>query len=157
VSPPLATIDSRRTVVPNEALKILVVEQELGDLHSPSRLLQSRFRVVTCPVEAVALEYVSESRPAAVLMDAAALYLEGSGVMERWRAASPGTRVLFVDTEGPWSLLLEPSEEISGQVAINPCAVDEIASAVAELLGRDPCEFAGGKEVQDDRMAFLAV
>jgi len=58
-----------------ETPKIVVVEQGQGDQNSPSRLLESRFRVVTCPVESVALEYVSESRPAAVLLDATALYL----------------------------------------------------------------------------------
>ena len=140
-----------------EAATIIVVEQGPGDLNSPSRLLQSRYRVVTCPVESVALEYVSESRPAALLLDASALYLEGPGIAERWRTASPGTRVLFLDTDGPWALLMELSEVESGQVAINPCAVGEIASAVDELLGHDPRRSDGGKEVQDDRLAVLAV
>ena len=138
----------------DEAAKIVMVEQGPGDLNSPSSLLQSRYRVVTCPVESVALEYVTESRPAAVLLDANALYLEGPGIVHRWRAASPGTRVLFLDTEGPWALLMELSETESGQVAINPCALREIASAVGEMLGPDP---QGRKEVQDDRMAILAV
>lgn len=134
----------------HELPTILVVEQETGDLRSPSRLLQSRYRVVTCPVEAVALEYVSESRPAALLMDASAFYLEGAGIVERWRKASPGTRVLFLDADGPWGLLLEIAGDAEGQVAINPCALDDIGSAVDEVLGR-------GKEVQDGRLAFLAV
>ena len=133
---------------------ILVVEQKGGDLQSPSRLLQARFKVVTCPVEAVALEYLTESRPAAVLLDAATFYLEGASVLERWNAASPGTRVIFVDADGPWALLMEPAASDSGQMAINPCALVEIGSAVDELLGR---ESAGGKECQDGRMAYLAV
>jgi DNA-binding NtrC family response regulator len=141
----------------SEAAKIVVVEKESGDLNSPSRLLQSRYRVATCPVESVALEYVSESRPAAVLLEATALYLEGPGIVERWRTASPGTRVLFLDTEGPWALLMELSETESGQVAINPCALGEIASALDELLGHDPRGIDGRKEVQDDRLAVLAV
>lgn len=129
---------------------IVVVEQEGGTLASPSRLLQSRFRVVTCPVEAVALEFVAESRPAAVLQDASAFYLD-PGVADRWRTASPGTRVLFVDTDGPWALLMDPD---GTDITINPCALDEIASAVDELLGGAG---AGRKELQDGRMAFLAV
>lgn len=133
---------------------ILMVEQECGDLRSASRLLESRYRVATCPVESVALEYVKESRPLAVLLDAKAFYLEGSSIVERWKAASPGSRVLFLDAEGPWGLLMELQDSEPGQVAINPCAVAEIASAVDELLGRDA---ARGKEVQDDRMAVLAV
>jgi DNA-binding response OmpR family regulator len=139
----------------SEAAKLVVVEKEGGDLNSPSRLLQSRYRVATCPVESVALEYVSESRPAAVLLEAASLYLEGPGIVERWRTASPGTRVLFLDTEGPWALLMELSETESGQVAINPCVLGEIASAVDEMLGRGSGD--GRKEVQDDWMAVLAV
>jgi hypothetical protein len=128
---------------------IVVVEQEGGDLSSPSRLLQSRFRVVTCPVETVALEYVTESRPAAVLQDASAFYLD-PGVAGRWRDACPGTRVLFVDTDGPWALLMDPAGE---DIAINPCALDEIASAVDELLSGG----AGRKECPNGGMAFLAV
>jgi DNA-binding response OmpR family regulator len=141
--------------VSHEVPKIVVVEQERGNLNSPSRLLQSRYRVATCPVESVALEYVSESRPAAVLLDATALYLDGPGIVERWKTASPGTRVLFLDTEGPWALLMELTGSESGQVAINPCALGEVASAVDEMLGRDPGD--GRKENQDDRMAVLAV
>jgi DNA-binding NtrC family response regulator len=136
--------------VADELPVILVVEQECGDLRSSSRLLQERYKVVTCPVESVALEYVMESRPAAVLLDADSYYLEGAGIVERWSAASPGTRVFFVDTDGPWALLMEPAAPDSGQMAINPCALDEIGNAVGELLG-------GGKECQDGRMAFLAV
>ena len=132
---------------------ILVVEKEPGDLRSPSRLLQERFKVVTCPVETVALEYVSESRPAAVLLDADTYYLEGASIVERWSAASPGTRVIFVDTEGPWVLLMEPASAASGEMTINPCAIEQIGSAVDELLGHD----ARRKECQDGRMAFLAV
>lgn len=133
---------------------ILVVEKEGGDMGSPSRLLSGRFKVVTCPVEPVALEYVKESRPAAVLLDADTYYLEGAALVERWSALSPGTRVLFVDTEGPWALLMEPAAADPGQMAINPCALDEIGTAVDELLGLDP---VAGKECQDGRMAFLAV
>lgn len=128
---------------------ILVVEKERGELGSPLRLLQSRFKVVTCPVESVAFEYIAESRPAAVLLEASSYYLEGAAIVERWSAASPGTRVFFVDMEGPWALLMEPAAADPGQMAINPCALEEIGSAVDELLG--------GKECQDGRMAVLAV
>ena len=53
---------------------LVLVEMEGSDLKSPSRLLQTRYRVVTCPVEAVALEYVSESPPAAVLQETKKLH-----------------------------------------------------------------------------------
>lgn len=134
---------------------ILVVENEGGELRSSSRLLQERFKVVTCPVESVALEYVTESRPAAVLLDADTYYMEGAGIMERWSTASPGTRVLFVDTDGPWVLLMEPASGDPGQImTINPCPLDQIGSAVDEMLG---LVGVGGKELQDGRMAILAV
>ena len=133
---------------------ILVVEKEGAELRSPSRLLQRQFKVVTCPVESVALEYVMESRPAAVLLDAALYYLQGAAIVERWSAASPGTHVVFVDAEGPWVLLMEPTPSDSGEMAIHPCALDEIGSAVAELLA---CGAAGRKECRDGRMAVLAV
>jgi DNA-binding NtrC family response regulator len=145
--------DDQGGVVAQELPVIVVVEQGSGDLRSPSRLLQERFKVVTCPVESVALEYVSESRPAAVLLDADTYYLEGAPIVERWSAASPGTRVIFVDTDGPWALLMEPTTAESGEMAINPCASEHIGSAVDELLGHD----ARRKECQDGRMAFVAV
>lgn len=133
---------------------ILVVEQECGDLRSLSRFLQARFRVVTCPVEAVALEYLTESRPAAVLLDAATYYLEGGAIVDRWSAASPGTRVLFVDADGPWALVMEPAIADPAQMAINPCALGDLGRGVEEMLGS---EAAGGKECRDGRLAVLAV
>jgi DNA-binding NtrC family response regulator len=139
--------------VAQELPVILVVEKEPGELRSPSRQLQERFKVVTCPVESVALEYVSESRPAAVLLDADTYYLEGAAIVERWSAASPGTRLIFVDTDGPWALLMEPTSSDSGEMAINPCGIEQIGLAVDELLGHD----ARRKECQDGRMAFMAV
>ena len=134
---------------------LVLVETEGSDLKSPSRLLQSRYRVVTCPVEAVALEYVSESPPAAVLQDASALYLEGPTIVQRWKTACPETRVVFLDAEGPWVLLMEPDGPDTGMVRINPCVLDQVASAVEELLEGDGV--AARKEVEHGRMAFLAV
>lgn len=134
---------------------LVLVEKEGSDLGSPSRLLQSRYRVVTCPVEAVALEYVSETPPVAVLQDASALYLEGPTIVQRWKTACPESRVLFVDEDGPWVLLMEPDDPDSGMVRINPCVLDEVASAVEEMLDGDGVP--AGKEVEDGRMAFLVV
>lgn len=135
----------------DEKRLILVVGQESGDLRSPARLLDARFRVATSALESVALEFASESRPAAALVDADAFYLEGSAVVDRWRAAAPGTRVVFVDSDGPWTLLLEPDPAADGQMAIHPCAADELASAVSELLGDEK------KEACDGRLAVLAL
>ncbi len=134
---------------------LVLVETEGSDLGSSSRLLQFRYRLVTCPVESVALEYVSQSPPAAVLQDARALYLEGSSIVQRWKTACPDTRVLFLDAEGPWGLLMEPEDPESGMVRINPFVLDQVGSAVEEMLDGDAV--AAGKEVEDGRMAFLVV
>ena len=134
---------------------LVLVEKEDSNLGFSARLLQFRYRLVTCPVEAVALEYVSQSPPAAVLQDASALYLEGPSIVKRWKTACPGTRVLFLDEEGPWGLLMEPEDPESGMVRINPFVLDQIGAAVEEMLDGDAV--AAGKEVEDGRMAFLAV
>lgn len=132
---------------------VLVVEQEFRDLTPlTAQLTGDALRVATCPLERVALEYCAESRPAAVLLDARTLYLEGPACLERWRIASPGTRVFFVDEDGPWCLLMELPGADLAQIAINPCAADGLAPAVEELLSRN-----FGKEAADDRLAVLAL
>ena len=137
---------------------ILVVEQDFRDLKPVVRTLaEGRFRLATCPVEAVALEFVTERRPKAVLLDAHALYLEGAACLARWNTASPGTRVLFLDADGPWCLLMELPGADSSQVTINPCAAPQLGSAVDELLSRGPDPEGRGSEVCDDRLADLAV
>lgn len=145
-------------MVADERPVVLVVEQNFPDLKPlASSLARASFRLATCPVEAVALEFVAESRPAAVLMDARTLMLEGPPCLARWSAASPGTRVLFLDAEGPWCLLMELPDADSGQVTINPCGAGEIAAAIEELLSRAPGSKAGRTEVPNDRMAVVAV
>jgi DNA-binding response OmpR family regulator len=121
--------------VNDERPVVIVIEHESSELVSlTSRLKSVAFRVVTCPVEAVGLEYVAESRPDLVLLDARALYLDGPGVVERWSAASPDTRVVFVDADGPWTVLMELPDPSSGDIAITPCLTEDIAPAVEELI-----------------------
>ncbi|HZE97552.1 MAG TPA: hypothetical protein VE981_11040 [Planctomycetota bacterium] len=138
---------------------VLVVEQEFRDLAILSISLSTGpVRLATCPVEGVALEFVAESRPAAVLLDARTLYLEGPPCLERWRSASPDTRVLFVDVDGPWCLLMELASADSGQVDINPCGVEEFARAVEELLMRKPvARSVETEDSKDDHLAVAAV
>jgi len=101
---------------------ILVVEQDFRDLKPlVSGLSKGPFRLATCPVESVALEFLAESRPRALLLDARTLYLEGAECLERWNSASPDTRILFLDADGPWCLLMELPGADAGQVTINPC------------------------------------
>lgn len=133
---------------------VLVVEQDFRELPALSeRLLSGKYRLATCPVEAVALEYVRESRPAAVLLDARTLYLEGPPCLDRWRSASGSTRILFADADGPWWVLMELQDADPGQVAIHPCGVQDIARTIEDLLSRDPAR----REVRDDRLAVVAV
>ena len=137
---------------------VLVVEQDFRDLKPlVSRLSEGPFRLATCPVESVALEFVAESRPRALLLDARTLYLEGAACLERWRTASPGTRILFLDADGPWCLLMELPGADPGHVTINPCGAEQLASAIEELLSRDPGPGAGRTEVLDDDLAVLVV
>jgi DNA-binding response OmpR family regulator len=136
---------------------ILVVEQDFRDLNPlVQSLSEGRFRLATCPVETVALEFVAERRPRAVLLDAHALYLQGAECLARWRAASPGTRVLFLDADGPWCLLMELPGADPAEVTINPCAAPQLATAVAELLSREPASGVR-TEACDDRLADVAV
>lgn len=136
---------------------ILVVEQNFRDLKPiVQTLAEGRHRLATCPVEAVALEFVAESRPQAVILDSHALYLEGAACLARWNTASPGTRVLFLDADGPWCLLMELPDRDPAHVTINPCAASQLSAAVDELLSR----VSGPEtrtEVFDDRMADLVV
>jgi DNA-binding NtrC family response regulator len=142
--------------VNDRRLSVLIVEQEFRDLSPLSAHLSSGLlRLATCPLESVALEFVAESRPAAVILDARTLYLEGPACLARWNAASPGTRVVFVDQDGPWCLLMELPGADPAQVAINPCDADGVAAAVEELLSRDPA--GGRREAADDHLAVLAV
>jgi DNA-binding response OmpR family regulator len=137
---------------------LLVVEQDFQDLKPlVQKLAEGPFRLATCPVESVALEFVAESRPGAVLLDAHALYLDGAACLARWNAASPGMRVLFLDADGPWCLLMELPGADSAQVTINPCGVEQLAAGIEELLSRDPAPAAARTEVPDDGVAVLAV
>lgn len=137
---------------------LLVVEQDFRDLKPlAAGLAEGPYKLATCPVESVALEFVAESRPAAVLMDARTLFLEGAACLARWHAASPETRVLFLDAEGPWCLLMELPGADAGQVTINPCGAGQIPAAITELLSRDPGRKPGRTEVPDDGLAVLAV
>lgn len=142
----------------SESPILLVVEHDFHELSILTpRLQDGRYRLATCPVESVALEYVKESRPAAVLLDARALYLEGPGCVRRWTAASALTRVLFVDIDGPWCLLTELPDADAGDVTIHPCGVEDLPRVIEELLSRPPGADAGRREVHDGRLAVLAV
>jgi DNA-binding response OmpR family regulator len=144
--------------VVDERPVILVVEQDFRDLKPlVSGLSKGPFRLATCPVESVALEFLAESRPRALLLDARTLYLEGAECLVRWNSVSPDTRILFLDTDGPWCLLMELPGADAGQVTINPCGAEQLAAAIDEVLSRDSSTGVGKTEVRPDGLAILAV
>lgn len=123
--------DSRRT--------LLVVDGDSEPLKElAARFSPERFRLATCPVWEVALEYIAENRPDFVLTDAQAFYVEGMGLLEKIRQVAPETRVLFLDSEGPWSLFMEPRGGDGAEVLINPCSRAELLKAALEAVDTQP-------------------
>lgn len=106
-------LDPRRTV--------LVVDADSSTLKDlAERLSPDRFRIATCPRWDVALEYVAQHAPHFVLTDAKTFYLDGTSLLRQIRAASPSTRVIFLDQEETGSLFMEPAGD-GAITIINPC------------------------------------
>lgn len=119
--------------------RVLVVDGDSEPLRElAARFAPSRFRIATCPVWEVALEFIAENRPDLVLTDAQAFYLEGLALLDRIRKVSPDTRVLFLDSEGPWSLFMEPRGGDGAEVVINPCSRAEMLKAAMEAVDNPP-------------------
>jgi DNA-binding NtrC family response regulator len=107
---------------------VLIVE----DPEEPSgamalRLSDSEFRVGTCALPKVALEFVLERRPDLVLMQASFLYREGVENLGAWRQVPEDSRLLFVDCQGSWTTLLELPDPETGTVRIFPCPTAQIS------------------------------
>ena len=123
--------ESRRT--------LLVVDGDSEPLKElAARFTADRFRVATCPVWEVAFEYIAENRPDFVLTDAQTFYIEGMALLEKIRKVAPDTRVLFLDSEGPWSLFMEPRGGDGAEVVINPCSRAELLKAAEEAVDSQP-------------------
>ena len=119
--------DARRT--------LLVVDGESAPLKElAARFVPERYRVATCPRWDVALEYVAQHAPDFVLTDAHTFYLEGKPLLERIRAASSRTRVIFLDTEGSWSVFLEPAGGDGAVTLINPCRIEELLNGAVQAV-----------------------
>lgn len=118
---------------------LLVVDGDSEPLKElAARFSSDRFRIATCPVWEVALEYIAENRPDFVLTDAQVFYSEGTGLLERIRRVAPDTRVFFLDSEGPWSLFMEPRGGDGAEVLINPCSRAELLKAAMEAVDSNP-------------------
>lgn len=101
----------------------------LGD-----RVPPDRFRILSCPFGAPALEAIADRKPRLVLVDADRLYLEGNGLLAQVREVSSHTRVVYLDEDGDWLLFIEPSPEDATDLLVNPCLGGQITEAIEELL-----------------------
>jgi DNA-binding response OmpR family regulator len=118
-----------------EKPSVLIVDHESAALKSvSSRLDPARFRAATCPFGSVAYEYVAQNKPDLVLLDANLLYVKGADSFQMMRETSPRTRVVFVDTEGPWTLLMDLPRRETNEMLINPCASDEVMGVVEHMI-----------------------
>lgn len=90
--------------------------------------------VVSTPSDASVDDLAASLKPSAVLLDASEYYLEGSALDARLRARSRGSRVLFLDVEGPWALWMEVDPDEPGTLLIAPCEVEKVGESLMELL-----------------------
>lgn len=131
--------DRRRT--------LLVVDGDSEPLKElAARFTPERFRIATCPVWEVALEYIAENRPEFVLTDAHAFYMQGMGLLEKIRKVAPDTRVLFLDSDGPWSLFMEPCGGDGSDIVINPCSRAELFKAALQAVDTPPPRHRSAEE-----------
>ena len=119
----------------SEKPSVLIVDDDSEALKALSaRLDPSRLRAVTCPYGRGAYEYVAENKPALVLLDARLLYLQGADSFQRMKTSSPQTRVVFLDSDGPWTLLMDLPGQETHEMLINPCVRDDVPRMVEQLI-----------------------
>lgn len=94
--------------------------------------------VVATPRDVTVDALAASLRPIAILLEASEYYLRGRQVLAQLRGASPGSRVLFLDREGPWSLWMEVESEETGNLLISPCESERAGQALVELLDGAP-------------------
>jgi DNA-binding response OmpR family regulator len=123
----------------NARRTLLIVDAECAALKElAARFAPGRFRIATCPRWDVALEYVAQNRPDFVLTEAKTFYLDGPSLLREIRKVSPGTRVIFLDTEDAWSLFMEPSGGDGSVTIINPCRREELLKGAMEAVDTQP-------------------
>ena len=118
-----------------EKPSVLIVDDDSEALKAISaRLDPLRFRAVTCRYGRGAFEYIAENKPALVLMDASLLYLQGADTFQPMKASSPQTRVVFLDSDGPWTLLMDLPGQETHEMLINPCVREDVPRVVEQLI-----------------------
>jgi len=78
---------------------------------------------------------LSTLKPKAVLLEASELYLEGRTILSRLRERSADSRVIFLDVEGSWALLMECESEETNDLLIHPCSMDALEETLMDVLG----------------------
>lgn len=95
--------------------------------------LRSCFKVAA-PPDGDVESLVRILRPTAVLLEASEFYLDGRKVHTALKHASPETRVMFLDVEGPWALWIEMESEETRSLRIGPCETGNAGAALLEFL-----------------------
>ncbi|HYE98786.1 MAG TPA: hypothetical protein VEJ18_07740 [Planctomycetota bacterium] len=121
---------SRRVVIVEEG------SQVLKDLSS--RMDPARYRVTTCGTPGEAEGVVRDGHTDLVIMSADRFYEDPDSVRRRLNEWNNLPRVVYLDTEGDCSLLLEPLNADLSDLLANPCSCDEVARAVDALFQEPP-------------------
>jgi hypothetical protein len=135
--PPITGVDLDETVGEAETLRPLLLlgkqQESLHHLFDPR--LGKRCSVVRTPGEASVETMLSTLKPKAVLLEASELYLEGRTILSRLRERSADSRVIFLDVEGSWALLMECESEETNDLLIHPCSMDALEETLMDVLG----------------------
>ena len=121
------------------SLRVVIVEEGspvLKDLSS--RMDRARYHVTTCGTPGEAEGVVRDARTDLVIMSADRFFEDPDSVRRRLSEWNKEPRVVYLDTEGDCSLLLEPLDADLSDLLANPCSSDEVARAVDALLNEAP-------------------
>jgi hypothetical protein len=141
-----------RILIPRLPIKSVDPDEDISEPESPGPLLLlgkqqeslhhlsdprlgKRCSVVRTPGEASIETMISILKPTAVLLEASELYLEGRTLLSRLKERSADSRVIFLDVEGLWALLMEFESEETNDLRIHPCSVEALEETLMKFLG----------------------
>lgn len=117
------------------SLRVVIVEEGFPVLKDlSSRMDPARYQVTTCETPGEAEGVVRDGRTDLVIMSADRFFEDPDSVRRRLSEWNNLPRVVYVDTEGDCSLLLEPLNTDLSDLLANPCSSDEVARAVDALF-----------------------
>ena len=115
--------------------QLLLLGRPLESLPLLKDFLPSRRCSMIRTVDAVEVETLaSVLKPGAILLEASDLYLEGRTILSRLKELSEGSRVIFLDVEGPWGLFMEFISDHTNDLRILPCTLDGLGETLMTLL-----------------------